>query len=163
MIVEFLRKHKRNVKENLDIGMVLDSVCHLYIGMLQEFQIEFSWNCQQDVCFTMRQIDLESIIINMITNAFEQLRGSILRVLRIKITQDDESIYLEFEDSGRGVPADDRENIFRAFATTKEDGIGLGLNIVKDIIVSYGGTISVLDSEKLGGARFHICFRKEIK
>ena len=47
--------------------------------------------------------------------------------------------------------------------TTKEEGIGLGLNIVKDIAVSYGGTISVLESEKLGGARFHICFHKEMK
>lgn len=163
MIVEFLRKHKRNMKENLDFGMVLSDICQLYIGMLQEFQIEFSWNCQQDIYYAMRQIDLESIIINMITNAFEQLRGNRVRILRIQFTQDDENIYLEFEDSGRGVPADKREEIFQAFVTTKEEGIGLGLNIVKDIAVSYGGTISVLESEKLGGARFHICFHKEMK
>ncbi len=44
MIVEFLRKHKRDVKEDLDFGMVLNNICRLYVGMLQEFQITFMWN-----------------------------------------------------------------------------------------------------------------------
>lgn len=161
MIVEFLRKHKRDVKENLDFGVVLNDICNLYIGMLLEFQIDFSWNSQNEICFTMRQIDLESIIINMITNAFEQLKGKPQRTIYIQFSQDDENIYLEFEDSGNGVPIDKREKIFQAFVTTKEDGIGLGLNIVKDIVKSYGGTIKVLDSEKLGGARFLIHFKKK--
>lgn len=39
MIVEFLRKHKRDVKEDLDFGMVLNNICRLYVGMLQEFQL----------------------------------------------------------------------------------------------------------------------------
>lgn len=161
MIVEFLRKHKRDVKENLNFGVVLNDICQLYMGMLQEFQIRLSWNSQDEICFTMRQIDLESIIINMITNAFEQLKGRPQRAIHIQFSQEDENIYLEFEDSGNGVPIDKREKIFQAFVTTKEDGIGLGLNIVKDIVLSYGGRIEVLDSEKLGGARFLIHFEKK--
>lgn len=161
MIVEFLRKHKRDVKENLNFAVVLNDICHLYLGMLQEFRIELSWKAQNEMSFTMRQIDLESIIINMITNAFEQLKSSSARAINIQFRQDQENLFLEFEDSGRGVSADKREEIFRAFVTTKEDGIGLGLNIVKDIVLSYGGTIRVLDSEKLGGAKFLIHFKKE--
>lgn len=111
MIVEFLRKHKRGVKENLDFGVVLNDICNLYIGMLLEFKIDFSWNSQNEICFTMRQIDLESIIINMITNAFEQLKGKPQRAIHIQFSQDDENIYLEFEDSGNGVPIDKRERI----------------------------------------------------
>ena len=161
MIVEFLRKHKREVKENLNFGVVLNNISLLYVGMLHEFQIHFTWNSQDEICFTMRQIDLESIIINMITNAFEQLKGRTQRNIHIQFSQEDENIYLEFEDSGNGVPMDKREKIFQAFVTTKEDGIGLGLNIVKDIVKSYGGSIKVLDSEKLGGARFLIHFEKK--
>lgn len=161
MIVEFLRKHKRDVKENLDFGRVLNDICRLYLGMLLEFQIELSWNAQEEISFTMRQIDLESIIINMITNAFEQLKGRPQRVIHIRFTQEQENIFLVFEDSGNGVPADKREEIFHAFVTTKEDGIGLGLNIVRDIVLSYGGKISVLDSEELGGAKFLIHFKKK--
>lgn len=161
MIVEFLRKHKRDVKENLDFGRVLNDICQLYLRMLQEFQIELSWNSPYEISLPMRQIDLESIIINMITNAFEQLKGRSRRGISIQFRQDQENIFLEFEDSGNGVPADKREEIFRAFVTTKEDGIGLGLNIVKDIVSSYDGTISILDSEKLGGAKFLIHFKKK--
>lgn len=161
MIVEFLRKHKREVKENLNFGKVLNDICHLYLGMLSEFRIELSWNSQNEISFTMRQIDLESIIINMITNAFEQLKNSSRRAICIQFRQEEENIFLEFEDSGSGVAADKRDKIFRAFVTTKEDGMGLGLNIVKDIVAGYGGTINVLDSEKLGGAKFLIHLKKE--
>ncbi len=160
MIVEFLRKHKRNVRKDLNLGDVLGNICHLYMGMLQQFKIELTWNSQNEIYFTMRQIDLESIIINMITNAFEQLKGKMRRSIAIQFSQDEENIFLEFEDSGAGVPVGKRDEIFQAFVTTKEEGIGLGLNIVRDIVVSYGGTISVLDSERLGGARFLIHFVK---
>lgn len=163
MIVEFLRKHKRDVKENLDFGMVLNDICRLYAGMLLEFKIELSWKSQGEISFSMRQIDLESIIINMITNAFEQLKGCPRREIHIQFSGEQENIFLEFEDSGRGVPPDKREQIFQAFVTTKEDGIGLGLNLVKDIVSSYGGTIRVSDSEELGGARFLVHFEKKEK
>lgn len=63
--------------------------------------------------------------------------------------------------NGNGVPKDKREEIFRAFSTSKEDGIGLGLNIVKDIVTSYGGAISVTESEKPGGAKFVVHFVKK--
>ena len=109
----------------------------------------------------MRQIDLESVIINMITNAFEQVKTKREREIFIKFEQRDNDIYLYFEDSGNGVPEDQREDIFRAFRTSKEDGIGLGLNIVKDIVTSYGGAIFATESEKLGGAKFVVHFVKK--
>ena len=75
---------------------------------------------------------------------------------------DAETIELLFEDSGVGVPEPEREKIFHAFYTTKEDdGIGLGLNIVKDIVSSYDGTIYVMDSKELGGAKFVVHFMKK--
>ena len=63
------------------------------------------------------------------------------------------------EDSGPGVPPEDREKIFKAFVSTKEDGVGLGLNIVYDIVSSYGGTVSCLESTFLGGACFAVDFK----
>ncbi len=161
MIVEFLRKRKRTPKKNLEFGEVLDVVSALYAGMLEAFHIHFTWESEDSICLTMRQIDLESVIINMITNAFEQVKTKREREIFIKFEQRDNDIYLYFEDSGNGVPEDQREDIFRAFRTSKEDGIGLGLNIVKDIVISYGGAIFVTESEKLGGAKFVVHFVKK--
>ena len=161
MIVEFLRKKKRSPHVDLDFGEVLKDICRLYQGMLEAFHIDLQLKAEADICLTMRQIDLESIIINMITNAFEQVKARPKKKIQIIFEQREEDIYLYFEDSGLGVPENMREEIFKPFITTKEDGIGLGLNIVKDIVTSYGGTVSAEESKDLGGAKFVVHFMKE--
>ena len=63
------------------------------------------------------------------------------------------------EDSGPGVPMNLREWIFIPLNTTKdEDGVGLGLTIVRDVVEDYEGIIRIEDSKKLGGAKFIVQF-----
>jgi C4-dicarboxylate-specific signal transduction histidine kinase len=161
MIVEFLRKKKRSPHTNLDFGGVLRDICRLYQGMLEAFHVDLQLKAEEDIGLTMRQIDLESIIINMITNAFEQVKARQKKKIQIIFEQKGEDIYLYFEDSGPGVPENMREEIFKPFITTKEDGIGLGLNIVKDIVTSYGGKVHAEESKDLGGAKLVVHFMKE--
>ena len=160
MIIEFLRKKKRNPQNDLSFGEVLNGISKLYIKILDAFHVDYAWNSENDICYTMRQIDLESIIINMITNAFKQIKNRQEKKIRIRFLQKESDIYLYFEDSGSGVPENKREEIFKPFITSEEDGIGLGLNIVRDIVTNYGGTVYVVDSEMLGGAKFIIHFVK---
>lgn len=161
MIVEFLKKKKRSPHTDLNFGEVLRDICRLYRGMLEAFHVDLQLITEASICRTMRQIDLESIIINMITNAFEQIKARQKKKIQIIFQQRDEDIYLYFEDSGLGVPENLREEIFKPFKTTKEDGIGLGLNIVKDIVASYSGEVYVEESKDLGGAKFVVHFMKE--
>ena len=58
------------------------------------------------------------------------------------------------------VPEGKEKEIFRPFETTKENGIGLGLNIVKDIVEKYHGDISVKRSETMLGAKFIVTLPK---
>ncbi len=160
LIVNFLRKRKREVSEELNIGKVIKDVCFLYIDIIKSFNIFLDFDCDENVFFSMKQIDLESIIINMITNAFEQVKGTEKRKIYIKAEQAISTITINFEDSGQGVPSEKKELIFMPFETSKEDGIGLGLNIVKDIVESYNGKIEVGKSDILGGAKFIVTFFK---
>ena len=160
MMVGFLKKNNREVQEKLDFGIVLHDIIYLYGNMLQAFKVQYLWSSQPDICMTMRRIDLESIIINMITNAFEQIKIKEKKQIYIHFEEEEDYIYLYFEDSGNGVDVESREEIFKAFITSKEEGIGLGLNIVKDIVTSYGGKVYVTDSEEYGGAKFVIQFVK---
>jgi C4-dicarboxylate-specific signal transduction histidine kinase len=61
------------------------------------------------------------------------------------------------EDSGPGVPAELREQIFNPFFTSKKEGVGLGLSIVAKIVDDHRGTIR-LDPDTSRGARFHVFF-----
>lgn len=57
---------------------------------------------------------------------------------------------VNFEDTGKGMPADIRKKIFDPFFSTREQGTGLGLSIVHNTMASHGGTILVDSSENSG-------------
>ncbi|MHA2854257.1 sensor histidine kinase [Paenibacillus lautus] len=160
LIVNFLRKRKRETNLEVSVGDVLAEVCGLYEVIVKSFNVTLQYSIEQKTTYLMKQIDLESIIINMITNAFEQVKGKPSRVIKINISQGLSHINLVFEDSGDGVPKGKEKDIFRPFETSKEEGIGLGLNIVKDIVENYGGVISVGRSDLLLGAKFTVSLPK---
>jgi len=58
-------------------------------------------------------------------------------------------------DNGAGVPEGDHEKIFERGYSTRQDGTGFGLSIVREVVEGHGGSITVTDSED-GGARFEI-------
>jgi signal transduction histidine kinase len=160
LIVNFLRKRKREAIVDINFGDVLSEVTGFYRAIVNSFNVMLYETCEQQIIYAMKQIDLESIIINMITNAFEQVKGKQIRQISITIEQSISHIILNFEDSGDGVPKGKEKDIFRPFETTKEEGIGLGLNIVKDIVENYGGEIKVERSETLHGAKFVVVLPK---
>lgn len=99
---------------------------------------------------------LTQALVNLLVNAAHAIPES----GRISVTtrdMGDGHVELTVEDSGIGMSAEVRDKIFEPFFTTKdvEQGTGLGLSLVKEIIEEHDGTISV-DSEPGHGARFII-------
>jgi signal transduction histidine kinase len=64
-------------------------------------------------------------------------------------------IEIDFEDTGMGISAEVKKNIFVPFFTTKDKGSGLGLPIVLRIVEEHGGTVRLFDRDE-GGTRFVI-------
>jgi len=62
---------------------------------------------------------------------------------------------LEVSDNGPGVPQEDRDRVFDPYFTTKTDGTGLGLPIVKKVVLEHDGDIECVVSD-MGGACFRI-------
>jgi len=84
---------------------------------------------------------------NLLINAAQaQVRGTV----RVSLHQVNGAIRVVIADSGPGIPAEIRADLFRAFRTTKARGTGLGMATAKRLIESQGGTIAV-DCPAAGG------------
>lgn len=162
LLVAFLKKRKRSEIKNLSFKTVIDDIVGYYNILVDEYKITIDTSSLEEFeCnILMKQIDLESIIVNLLTNAFEALKGiSGDRKIKISSHCNEEEYIVEVEDSGSGVPENLKEWIFIPLNTTKDkDGVGLGLTIVRDVVEDYGGVIIMEDSVCLGGAKFTIVF-----
>lgn len=97
-------------------------------------------------------------IQNLVGNACRYASGQV----RVRCLLDEENCRIDVEDDGPGVPEQDWEKVFSAFArlddsrTRHSGGYGLGLSIVRRILFWHGGQSFVGRSDELGGARFSL-------
>lgn len=92
---------------------------------------------------------LKQAILNLLLNAEEALDKE-EKVIRVTTGVRGGRPYVRIQDNGRGIPRADRRHIFRVFYTTRREGSGLGLPIVRQIIHQHGGTISLRSREGAG-------------
>lgn len=117
------------------------------------------------------QMDWESVVVNLITNAVWALEDKPAKERRIRATLSDgkNQWVFSFDDSGCGLEAGTESFIFNPTFTTKRkrgeiDGTGMGLYIVKSFVENNShGTISAVRQGQLGGAGFTIKVPKAIK
>jgi signal transduction histidine kinase len=88
----------------------------------------------------------------LILNAFDVMPGG--GVLSIRAKNVEGGIEIQFEDSGSGIPEEQRNNIFEPFYSTKDGGTGLGLTVSYNIVTAHGGTLDLVQGNGTGA-----CFR----
>ncbi|MEJ2641555.1 MAG: ATP-binding protein, partial [Desulfosarcinaceae bacterium] len=96
---------------------------------------------------------LYQAFLNIFINAMQAMPdgGEITVVIEPK----EEDLWIIFEDEGSGIPTSVIEDIWDPFFTTKEQGTGLGLGIVKNIIEAHHGIIRI-DNKTDAGTRVSI-------
>ncbi len=96
---------------------------------------------------------MEQVFINLLTNAIEA--SSEAQTVKIRYCRRGGDLVVEVVDSGSGIASEIRKDIFLPFFTTRKEGTGLGLPIVKKIIEAHKGSLEVLDNPTKG-ATFRI-------
>ncbi len=92
---------------------------------------------------------------NLVRNAVQACRGVEDGRVVVRARRERKIAILEVSDNGPGVPQEDRDRVFDPYFTTKTDGTGLGLPIVKKVVLEHEGDIECVASET-GGACFRI-------
>jgi len=108
-------------------------------------------------------IQIQQVIINLIRNALEAMadRPEARIVIRVMQDEDPGLVSIEVCDNGPGLSAEMKETLFKPFATTKAQGMGLGLSICQTIVEAHGGTIRAIASSQ-GGTCFRFTLRKDM-
>jgi signal transduction histidine kinase len=103
---------------------------------------------------------IESIVANLVVNSINAVVGSSRRprAVRVALSLDANEKFatLAVADSGRGIDGIALDEIWLPGRTTREQGTGLGLTIVKDTVTDLGGSVSVAATGDLGGAEFFV-------
>ena len=135
------------------LDRAVDDVAKLWKGAAVRVEKHYSPNLPQ---VPIDESLCEQAFVNIVQNAYDAM-GVNGGVLRVKVGKSRaaardgnghegnamDGVEVRIEDTGPGIPAELREQIFNPFVTTKKTGVGLGLSIVSKIIDGHHGTIRI--------------------
>ncbi|KRW93859.1 ATP-binding protein [Paracoccus sp. MKU1] len=101
-------------------------------------------------------VRLEQILVNLIQNAQEALEGRADPEIRIALQDDGPMLRLSIADNGPGLSPQIAAQLFTPFATSKPEGLGLGLVISQEIARDFGGSLTAEPQREGQGATFHL-------
>jgi two-component system, NtrC family, nitrogen regulation sensor histidine kinase NtrY len=146
-VVRLPAPHPRDV----ELANVVDDIATLFRPELEQRRISLTVDIEENAVIRVDQSQFEQVIINVIRNAMESIRED----GKIAIAFNDGELTLA--DSGHGIDASARDELFTPFFTTKREGRGLGLTIVSEILNNHRLPFTLQNREG-GGAEFRVTF-----
>jgi len=147
-------------KQEMDVNRCVSDAVDLSQVTLRKSGISLDLKLEETLpdCYINR-LSIEQVILNLITNATEELQESQgkrqveIRTYQIVNGNGVHCIAITVSDSGQGVPRKLRDRIFDPFFTTKHHGSGIGLSICQRIITDHSGVLYV-EENRWSGAKF---------
>ncbi|WP_019615121.1 sensor histidine kinase [Psychromonas ossibalaenae] len=163
-------KPDKRTRKKISVPKIFDYIFNLMAATFKTMgiktQVTFKDISREDFNVKAFEIDWESIIINLITNAIWAMETTEreLRLIEVEFARiDGKTLSINFRDSGCGLEIGSEESIFLPMHSSKRDrtgnsiGTGMGLSIVKNHVVDHiGGFIEAFPNSSLGGAEFRI-------
>jgi signal transduction histidine kinase len=149
-----LGRREEAAKVLADVGQLVDKVLILTRKQAQNGQVDVIWEADDGLPPVPMVSDrIQQVFLNLVLNALDAMpEGGQLRI-RAAPTQEPAGVQVSFADTGMGIPPEELEQIFEAFHSTKQLGLGLGLYVSRDIVQEHNGWIDV-QSEPGQGTTF---------
>lgn len=135
---------------------VIKEFVDLFKPQLKHRGIEIRMLLHDLPCVQLDKNRITQVITNLVINAADELKSGGVIQLGSTYLENDRSIKIIIEDSGKGILQEKRTQIFKPFSSEKSHNMGLGLSICKEIIELHAGAIDISQSQQLGGAKFVI-------
>lgn len=126
-----------------DLNHLIDEASRLALIGARERGIRTFFELDRSVKHVLvERVQIQQVLVNLLRNAVEALAGCVICDLTISTARDTgEMVRVSIADTGAGIPESIVPQLFQAFATTKENGMGLGLSICRTIVEAHGGRI----------------------
>jgi PAS domain S-box-containing protein len=133
-------------KVSLDINTVVGEVIGLVQRELDSHRVSLRTDLAPALPVILAdRVQLQQVIINLMMNAIEAMQPVTDRSCELVIRSGHEEtnqIFVSVMDCGIGISAENANQLFGAFFTTKSDGLGMGLSICRSIVEAHGGRLS---------------------
>jgi len=156
--IEYLLKSLKtfNMYESLQIKKTrldhfLDNFISLVIEDFENKGIEIKKTEAPDIKWIYTDTRaLHQVLLNLMANAADALGNRIDPMIRIHMHEVNDQIEIQVEDNGCGISEEEQENLFKPFFTSKHQGTGLGLVIVKKMLARMNSTIHIKSRQNIG-------------
>ncbi len=135
-----------------DINKLVKEVATLMKEELKERNVDIELLTANDIpLFNFDYNQIKQVVLNLVINSFDAIEGE--GRIKIQIRSSNGNVLLSVEDNGKGISAEDMQDIFNPFFTTKTRGTGLGLAVSKKIAKEHGGDL-LIESIPSQGSKF---------
>jgi PAS domain S-box-containing protein len=141
------RRSSPEEQEPTDLNEILEQVLLLVHKQMETLGIQVSWERNEELPRVVAVPDrIRQVFLNVFLNAADAMPEGGALTIQAEQTLDPDGVRLSFSDSGVGIAPAVMKDIFEPFQSTKPEGLGLGMFIMRRIVTDHKGKIKI-DSE----------------
>lgn len=145
-------------KSSVAIQSMFEEVCRLFDDQARSKRVRLRWQALPgNLVFTLDRVQVEQALINLIKNSLEAIKHTDGEIFLSAYLARDGNLTLDVSDNGEGISAQKLEKIFVPFYTSKAEGSGIGLFLVKQVMQAHHGSVRAFSGGN-GGALFRLSF-----
>jgi signal transduction histidine kinase len=147
---EYLVQDQNGSKEEIFIKALFDDVLSFYGQRLKNHGINIRFYGVEDKKIFCLKTEIEQVIINLLSNSLDAIEFLPDKWIEISCFEKPDSIWIQVEDSGSGIPDDIANQMMEPFFSTKDKdkGTGMGLYFAKESLRKHGGDLRYVPNRK---------------